>query len=339
MAFRHARGINGTTLSCQTTESVIDLCSRLGFTIDTSKVDEDIADGSCTAGELAEEFAEFKRMEAEEEENPEYGAVPNARTCLAKWLGMDDDEDKHALDAVEYSMNLLIVLRKMQRDLEEPFSFDAALPNSAKSFARLGQEILVECLDGSPRISAEYSESHIHCKNTASKASYRCEGRIPTAWECHWWAELLSLQWSFVFGAFTLGVVEIDMRLMWLDEMSDRAELLRKYGRFGRVLGQINGGWISESEIRGQEHEGVQVVAKTLVNDAGREKMQHELSVLSSIPRHRNIVRVLDEFTVEPFRVDPDVYWSPIGLMNDPKTYTGLVMPKYDREWQPSSLA
>ena len=106
-------------------------------------MDEDIADGSCTAGELAEEFEEFKRMEAEEEENPEYGAVPNARICLAKWVGMDDDEeDKQALDAVEYSMNLLIVLKKMQRDLEEPFSFDAALPKSAKCFALLEQPSL-----------------------------------------------------------------------------------------------------------------------------------------------------------------------------------------------------
>ena len=188
MAFRHARGINGNTLSLQTTESVTDLCSRLGFTIDKSKVDEDIADGSCTAGELAEEFEEFKRMEAEEEENPEYGAVPNARTCLAKWLGMDDEEGKQALDAVEYSMNLLIVLKKMQRIYSCKFTSEPNTRFRAKALARLGQETLLSCPDGKPSLGEEYPESHLSCRRIANLVLLKQDGKPPTPWECHWWA-------------------------------------------------------------------------------------------------------------------------------------------------------
>jgi len=89
-------------------ESILALCERIGFPIDPTKVDADIADGSCTCQAMANSFANVRDRAAAGEVN-EKGEVLHAPNSLGGWLGYDD-ANTEAINAVVEALTPLMPL-------------------------------------------------------------------------------------------------------------------------------------------------------------------------------------------------------------------------------------
>ena len=89
-------------------ESILALCERIGFPIDPTKVDADIADGSCTCQAMANSFANVRDRAAAGEVN-EKGEVLHAPNSLGGWLGYDD-ANTEAVNAVVEALTPLMPL-------------------------------------------------------------------------------------------------------------------------------------------------------------------------------------------------------------------------------------